>query len=112
MTDLIVAYPEVEQFKKLKAIFTLVKNVSEDTPLKIFKEHVVRHFREYILNRDETFFMTFEGYHENLKSVSNHADYWYEFIVYLKQMWETMSKENKDAIWNHLVVLIMISDKL
>jgi hypothetical protein len=112
MTDLITAYPEVEPFKKLKAVVNLVKNIAEDMPLKLYKSYIVNRYKDKIMSKDEEFFLSFEGYHNDIKMVSQHPEYWNDFITQLKSMWGTMSNENKKVIWNYMTILTVIADNI
>ena len=112
MADLILAYPEIEQFKALKGAFTLLKNVSEDTPVKMFKTNVLSKYKKQIDERDEQFFLAREDYDEDISQVTSHVEYWKDFIQFLKKLWLTMNDENKEAIWNHLKVLTLIASQI
>jgi hypothetical protein len=112
MRDLIIAYPEIEHFKSLKALFTLVKNVAEDKPVQIFKTYIVRQYREHIMSRDENFFLNFDDYHKDIEVITQQPQYWNDFILQLKGMWTTMSADNKEAIWNYMSLLVLIADNI
>lgn len=110
MNDLILAYPEIEQFKSLKAAFTVLKNVSEQTPLKYYNKYVVAKYRQQIKDRDEDFFLKCKDY-EDIKDVSSQPEYWEDFLEQLKTMWVPMSQENKEAIWNYFTILTVLAEK-
>lgn len=103
--DLMVAFPNVEQFKGFKSGFYMVKNLDPKTPQRIFETYVSSTYRDFILNKDESFFLSHEI---ELKS---HKDYWLEFIDYIKEIWKTLDDENKDVIWKYFHVLLVLSDK-
>lgn len=112
MSDLILAYPEIEHFKKLKGIFTLVKNVAEDKPAKLFKSYIADRYKEHITQKNEQFFLGFEDYHDDIKCVTEHPEYWNEFIQHLKVMWTTMHDDNKNAIWNYMILLTLLCENV
>ena len=111
MNDLILAYPEIEQFKSLKAAFTVLKNVSEQTPLKYYNKYVVAKYRKQIKERDEEFFLKCKDY-DDIKDVSATPEYWEDFLEQLKIMWATMSADNKEAIWNYFTILTLLAEKV
>ncbi len=112
LADLIQAYPEIEQFKTLKGAFTLLKNVSEDTPLKMFQRNVLSKYSKEIEERDEHFFLQRDDYDSDIIQVTTHVEYWRDFITNLKSLWQSMSPENKEAIWNHLNFLTVIARQI
>jgi len=112
MNDLINSYPEIEQFKSFKASFTLLKNISETTPIKYFKHYFLVKYGDHIKNKNEQFFLNNE-YGQDMQLTTNHSnEYWTDFINQLKNMWGTMSPENKDAIWNYLSILVIFAEKV
>ena len=111
MNDLILAYPEIEQFKSLKAAFTLLKNVSDQTPLKYYKKFVTDKYGRQIKERDEDFFLQCKDY-DDIQQLSTQPEYWEDFLEQLKVMWQTMSYENKEAIWNYFSILTLLAEKV
>lgn len=103
--DLNVAFPEVEQFKYFRSGFHMVKNLDPKTPQNIFNTYVSATYREYILNKDESFFLSHEV------EIPTYKDYWQEFIDYIKKIWKTLDTDNKEIIWKYFHVLLVLSDK-
>jgi len=112
LADLIQAYPEIEHFKTLKGAFTLLKNVSEDTPLRMFRTNVLSKYKKQIEDRDEQFFLQRDDYDEDIMQITTHIEYWKDFITNLKNLWKSMTPDNKDAIWNHLSFLTVIASHI
>lgn len=114
MNDLILAYPEIEQFKSLKAAFSLLKNIDENKPIKYFKSYFLTKYGQRIKERDEQFFIECTDYNTDIRTISTSKcpEYWEDFIEHLKSMWSTMSPENKEVIWNYLAILTLIAEKI
>lgn len=106
--ELVLTFPEVNEFKKLKSGLLLVKNVDERKPRELFNNYVGKHFREQIIAKDESFF---------LNEVQNHAKQgveptqWQTIISLLHELWATLCEDNKASIWKYFQVLVAINDK-
>lgn len=106
--DLVIAFPEVAEFKKLKSGLLLLKNVDERKPREIFNSYVGANFKQQILTKDESFFVN---------EVQNHVQggidtsQWQKVISLIHDLWATLSNENKENIWKYFQVLIAINDK-
>jgi len=111
MNDLILAYLEIEQFKSLKAALTLLKNISEKTPMQYFKQFILPKYGAQIKTRDEQFFLACNDYSGDIQQVATRPEYWEDFIDHLKSMWGTMSDDNKEAIWNYMTLLTAIAER-
>jgi hypothetical protein len=104
--DLMNAFPDApDQFKYFKSGFYMVRNLDPKTPQRIFDTYVSDKYRDYILTKDEAFFLTHDI------EVNSHKDYWDEFINYIKGIWRTLDVENKEIIWKYFHVLLVLSDK-
>lgn len=106
--DLVLTFPEVNEFKKLKSGLLLLKNVDERKPREFFNNYVGINFKQQILSKDESFF---------LNEVQNHVQagmenaQWQTVIALLRQLWETLNDDNKESIWKYFQVLVAINDK-
>jgi len=104
--ELIVAFPDISEFRKFKSGLTLLKNVNSKTPQIIFNEYVATKFKDALLAKDETFFLDNDDYGITVKK-----DYWNEFIVQLKLLWTNINQNNKDVIWKYLNLLYILNEK-
>ena len=106
--DLVITFPEVAEFKKLKSGLLLLKNVDERKPREFFNSYVGANFKQQILSKDESFF---------INEVQNHVQggidnsQWQSVISLIHDIWATLSNENKENIWKYFQVLIAINDK-
>lgn len=103
--DLITSYPEVEQFRHWRSGLSLLKNVDNKGPQRIFKSHI-DNYREYILAKNEEFFLT-----NGSIEVKTDQEYWNDFMNHIRGMWKTLGEENKEVIWKYFHVLVVLSDK-
>lgn len=106
--DLVITFPEVNEFKQLKSGLMLLKNVDEKKPREFFNNYVGSNFKQQILARDESFF---------LNEVQNHVQagvensQWQTVIALLRHLWGTLNADNKESIWKYFQVLVAINDK-
>jgi hypothetical protein len=87
----------------------MVKNLDVKSPQRIFSSYVASRYREYILSKNEDFFLTTST--EEIEIHSTRKEYWVEFISYIRSIWKTLDTENKDVIWKYFHVLLVLSDK-
>ena len=113
--DLINGFPVTPEYEKvvseiktLKSGFSLLKNVDEKKPQKIFRDYVVAQYREKILNADESFFMDDNN---DFGITSKRKEYWLDLINKIKLAWNNMDACNKDIIWKYFKLLVFLSDK-
>jgi hypothetical protein len=103
--DLINVFPEDKDFKLFKNSFDLLKLNKEDQPCKVFSS-VIQKFKDQILNKDENFFLKRD--YNDVMEVD--PDVTTSLIDKLKNYWIELGND-KEIIWNYLILLIKISDK-
>jgi hypothetical protein len=101
--DLINVFPEDKDFKLFKNSFDLLKINKEDQPCKVFSS-VIKNFKDQILIKDEDFFLK-RDYTDVIE-----VDVTTSLIDKLKNYWVALEND-KDIVWNYLILLIKISDK-
>jgi len=92
----------VADYPLLKASCQLLASVDKARPADMFLRYVVGPYEDQIVRRNEDFFLK-----ETYKSVS--ADM--AIVNAIKQIWSTLDLHNKDAIWQHMLVLMVLSKK-
>jgi hypothetical protein len=106
--DLVLTFPEVNEFKQLKSGLLLLKNVDVKKPREFFNNYVGINFKHQILSKDESFFLT---------EVQNHVQVgmenaqWQTVIALLRRLWATLNDDNKESIWKYFQVLVAINEK-
>jgi NurA-like 5'-3' nuclease len=108
--DLVLTFPEVNEFKQLKSGMLLMKNLDEKKPREVFSTFMTQQFRESIMGRHDSFFMN--EAHEHIVQIDGlDNSQWENVINLLRSLWVTLSDDNKDVIWKYFQVLIAVSDK-
>jgi protein gp37 len=108
--DLVSTFPEVNEFKQLKAGMLLLKNLDEKKPREVFSQFMTNQFRESIMGRHESFFMN--EVHEHVVQIDGvDSSQWENIVNLLRTLWVGLSEDNKDVIWKYFQVLIAVSDK-
>lgn len=94
-------YPKVIEYKLLLLSYKTVKTVSKKKPCSIFIS-LTENCQEAILAKNEDYF------HNNpveCPEILRGA------IAAIKEGWKMMTEENKDSIWQHMQVLVLLSRK-
>jgi hypothetical protein len=102
--DLCDVFPSNSEFQKLQAGVVFLQNLEPKTLEKYFYKYFSSKFREQLLNKDERFFIEQDNYVTG-------EDYWKNLVNQLKEIWKSLSQENKDIIWKYFRILIVLSDK-
>jgi hypothetical protein len=111
--ELVVTFPEVNEFKQLKSALLLLKNIDERKPREFFNKFLTPEIREKIIGRDETFFMNEVHHHVHIVQDIQGIDHsqWEDVVALLRELWSGLNDNNKDIIWKYFQVLIAISEK-
>lgn len=112
--DLIDGFPKtpeynvvVGEFRTLRSGFTLLKNMDNKQPQRIFRDYIIETYRDKIANEDESFFLS----KNDFEITSRRKEYWMDFIDKIKMAWAKMDDENKKIIWKYFRLLVALSDK-
>lgn len=104
--ELAQTFPNIQQFSHFRTAFNLLKTVTPDKPQTFFDTYIAIPYKEKILAKDETFFLK-----EQYDIESDSKDYWFSFIETIRNLWSTLSDDNKDIVWQYFKVLIVLNDK-
>lgn len=107
LSQLVTTFPNVLQLNQFKTGFMLLKTVNNKQPQMIFDSYIAAKYRDQIMNKDEQFFMT-EKY--DIES-SSEKDHWETFIETIRGLWESLTDDNKEKIWQFFRVLLVLNDK-
>ena len=77
-------------------------SLDERNPQRVFDIHVAKQYEEHIMKRDEHFL---------LEADYTHIDIDFDIIDIVKSAWKNISAQDKDAIWQHLQVLLLLNRK-
>jgi hypothetical protein len=111
--DLVITFPEVNEFKQLKSALLLLKNLDEKKPREFFNKFLTTEIREKLIGRDESFFMNEVHEHVHIVQDIQGIDHsqWEDVVNLLRELWSGLNDSNKDTIWKYFHVLIAVSEK-
>jgi hypothetical protein len=104
--ELTTSFPDIKQFQTFRSGFSLLKNLDNKKPQDIFNTYVYIEYKDYILKRNEDFFL-----HNVVEFESTRKDQWLEFIANIRNIWKTLDEDNKDVIWKYFQVLVTLNEK-
>lgn len=105
--DCILVFPEEDDFKVFKRGLNVLIKFNPKKIVTIFKQYLVL-YRTKILEKNEDFFLE-----NDYKEVQKYNDKEiFDIINKIKKYWTTLDNNNKNKIWDYLVLLINISDKI
>lgn len=96
------AYPQIPELKLMIIVYKIFKTISKKKPQRFFME-ITKDCQEAIMNKDEQamFATTVVVTDPNLLKLQD--------AVY--RNWTTFTPEDKEAIWQHLQVLVILARK-
>lgn len=106
--ELTTSFPDIKQFSSFKAGFHLLKNLDVTKPVDIFDTYVCKTYKNKIIEKDETFFLT----NEVDLTKTSYVDYWQDFIENIRLVWKELDNDEKDVIWKYFHILIVLNDKV
>jgi hypothetical protein len=106
--ELVHSFPEVKPFAFIKTAITMLKNVNPKRPIEIFHKYVHDVYKEFIINKDEQFFLN-ANYD---MSQTTAVEYWQEFIDNIRDIWFTLDDAEKEAIWRYFHILLVLDEKM
>lgn len=104
--DLAETYPEERDIRAAVDILKMTKLASPATIRELFIENVVKPLRNPILQENEDIVIAYAK--EAIKTQFNEMSV---ALVIFDRHWPEMSEQNQRAIWNHLKVLVLLSEK-
>lgn len=107
--DLMSVYPDVGEFKKIIMIYKMLKTINKKFPYKIFHNAIVEKHRQNVLDHDESFFsiQIFDD-----PDIPPHVRILISQLTPIYKVWADMTEDNKNAVWDHLNLLIKICDQI
>ena len=100
LEDLEGVIGHMPEYKIMLTSVKFLAQVKEKQNQKIFHELVAVPYSRSILARDEEFLLD-EKYNENKADV----------VDMLKHVWRTMQPQDKESVWNHMTILVTLSER-
>lgn len=99
MRELMSLYPNMGELKLLFSFYKVMKTVSKKSPQKYFHEVIYPHHAK-LLNKNIEFLMNEDLFEDpSIKKM----------VMPLKEEYLRMTQQNKDMIYNHIIVLYKLS---
>ncbi len=105
-TDLSETYPEEREIKAAVDLLNMTKLASPATIRDLFVEYVVKPLKTPILQENEDIVIAYAK--EAIRTQFNEMS---AALLIFDRHWPDMSDANRKAIWNHLKVLVLLSEK-
>jgi hypothetical protein len=104
--DLRECCPDVGSFGMLSTAIEVGIKLDPAATQKVFHTSVVEEYGEKIKNKDEAFFLE-HTYDEHASTFDLQV-----LVNNLKHVWKNLSDDNREAIWKHLQVLVILSTRV
>jgi hypothetical protein len=98
LNDLCLVCPRISEFRPA---FQFAMNVDKRAGINVFDKYANK-YEPYIISKNEEFFLNKDF------TSSSKAD----LINEIKQVWTTLSPENKEVVWKYLQVLLFLHKKI
>ena len=99
--------PDNQQLEAVKNAVHIGSRAKPELYIKHFYEHVVVPFEQQILTRDDHFFLTLDISKLSDQLSQENA----EEANSLKDKWQSFTGEQKDILWQYIIVLTKLSQK-
>lgn len=104
LEDLAECFPTVPEFSMaISPPARLLLSLDPRQAQRLFQDYVAQPYETYILSRDEAFLLSQDNF--GPVGALNMGD----IVALIKRVWQEASAENKDAIWRHLHVLVVLN---
>ena len=105
--ELAETYPEERDIRMAKEAIEGAKKINPKLIHDMFYEHVTKPLHDDILGENEANVMTYIQ-----TVVKTQFNDMLSALAIIDKHWPTMSDGNRDAIWKHLKVLVLLADKV
>lgn len=106
LEDLAECFPDITEFSMaISPPARLLLTLDPSQAQRIFQDYVVSPYEKHILSRDDVFLLSQEQF--GPVGTLDTGD----IVALIKRVWKEASNENKDAIWRHLHVLVLLSNR-
>lgn len=104
--ELYETYPEERSIKSAIETLEGARKINPKLILDLFTEYVSKPLRDPILAEDDTTVIAFAK-----AVIATQFNEISPALLIFDKLWPTMSDSNRDAIWKHMKVLVLLSEK-
>jgi hypothetical protein len=104
--DLVETYPEEKEIRYAVDAITMAKKMNPRLVLDMFVDYVSKPLHDSILSENEEVVIPYAK-----NQIQNQFNEMSPALLIFDKHWPAMSEANRKAIWNHMKVLILLSDK-
>ena len=112
ITDVSAVYPDI---KGMTSIINLAMGLEKKTPATMFSRMVAHKFGDRIAKKDESFFLEYSFSDEvgqGTSSAGAMPGLSLDIVGQLKTVYQTLQPSNKEAVWKHLQVLVLLCKRI
>ena len=103
LSDIECALCDLPDFHMFKQSLKLLSSVDEKGTQRAFHTYMYVPYKDYIKTKNEIFFLTCND------GITNQSEF--ALIRILREKWLTLSTSDKEAIWEHLNVLVVLNER-
>ena len=97
-------FPHVSEFSKAYDLFYILRKVNPGKAQRIFHKNLGS-FQDYVINRNDEFFI------KNHFNYKQNSEFDVENLIStLRGLWCSLDDDNKTAIWDHITVIVALSN--
>jgi hypothetical protein len=104
--ELYETYPEERSIKSALEGLQGAKKINPKLILDLFTEYVTKPLRDAILAEDDKTVITFAK-----AMIATQFNEMSPALLVFDKLWPSMSEANRDIIWKHMKVLVLLSEK-
>lgn len=104
--DLLASYPEEKDIKNALEALRGARKINPRLILDLFTEYVYKPLRDPILDENEDFVI---GYAK--KTIQTQFNEMSVALMIFDKYWPNMPEANQKAIWKHMKVLVLLTEK-
>ena len=109
IADVSAVYPDI---KGMTPVINLAMGLEKTTPATMFSRMVAHKFGDRIAKKDESFFLEYSFSDEVSSSAGVLPGLGLDIVGQLKNVYQTLQPSNKEAVWKHLQVLVLLCKRI
>ena len=98
---IITMFPNNKDFKAMRAQLRLLVTNSPKSPNEYYNKYVIQRYLDFILTKNESFFINLDLSGTPFASLN-----------YLKNVWVSTDEKTQNAMWEYVILLTKLSQKI